>query len=87
MADRPETQQKAFKIVCSMEEASTAASDFVRGIAMLCETIDQKDGVVIQRIAWAAKDSIKAFEEKRCELFELLLPADQRPPPAGGGSA
>jgi hypothetical protein len=68
--------KRAFSIVCSMKEASTAATDFATAIAMLTETIDQTDGVVIQRIAWTIKENIAIFETKRGELFHLLRQRD-----------
>jgi hypothetical protein len=58
------------------EEASTAATDFATAVAMLCETIDQADGIVIQRIAWTVKENIAVFETKRGELFHLFPPRD-----------
>ena len=63
-----------FRHVAEMEQPLTTASDVLKGVAMIAETMGEDEGSVVQRLAWLALEQIKAAERLRCDLFRLTHP-------------
>lgn len=64
----------SFTIVTDMEVDLATASDFTDAVAYIAQTINEQDvGCVVQRLAWEIKAHIKALENRRGDLFDLLF--------------
>ena len=62
-------------VVTDMENDVAAAADFTTALAMISEALgDQRERVMIERLAWAIVDHLTAIEERRAQLFHMLLP-------------
>jgi hypothetical protein len=65
----------SYALICEMEDAVTAASDFADAVAYIAQTLGEQDvGGVVQRLAWTIKTHIESIEELRGKLFRFLHP-------------
>ncbi len=65
-----------FQAVTSMEDPLGTAEDFAGAIALIAQTIsDRNVSGPIQSLAWALRDKIQAAEAIRGALFDMLHPS------------
>lgn len=64
----------AYRIVCDMENPLETIRAIMGALAMMAETLDEREGTPIQRLAWLARDQVAAAEKLRGGLFRMLHP-------------
>lgn len=75
-----EILDRAWEIVCGMEDDVVGAQLCASAITLLTETLDQDDrAAVVQHMAFTISERIRAAEEYRGELFHLLHAHRQLP--------
>lgn len=67
--------QRAFHVVCDMEDDVQAIEQFAHTLAIMAETFDDEGlGLAVQRVAWTIKARACSIEERRGNLFHSLHP-------------
>ncbi|MGX5846916.1 hypothetical protein ACWGTO_07540 [Mesorhizobium sp. PL10] len=60
-----------FQEACELEEPLTTATDLMKALAFIAETLGPDVSSVVQRLAWMAIEQIGAAEECRSRLCQI----------------
>jgi hypothetical protein len=71
-------QDPMFSAVCDQEDPLATATDLMKALAFIAETMSNDVGGVVQKLAWLAIDQINAADEIRGRLFDLTHPTKGR---------
>lgn len=69
-------QDAKFAAVCEQEAPLATATDLVKALSFIAETMSGDVGSVVQKLAWLAIVQIDAAEEIRGRLFDLTRASD-----------
>lgn len=66
---------QTYERVSEMETPLVIARDLLDALAMIAEAMaDEDDGVVVQRLAWLAREQVEKAQKLRGDLFRLNHP-------------
>lgn len=63
-----------FQHVCDMETSLRTATDVLRALTRIAETLDDEDGAIVQQLSWLAIRECEKVEALRGDLFKLTHP-------------